>query len=517
MAEVSRTARVLQNARVALIFYCINLFLQFFSRKIFLDYLGAELLGLNTTTQNLVQFLNLAESGIGAAVAFALYKPLIQGSRNEIIEIVSLLGWFYRWVGFLVITGSLVLMAFFPWIFAKAQVPLIYAYGTFVAFLISALLGYFVNYKIIVLSADQKEYKITVETQGIKVIKVFFQMIVIWKLPHGYAWWIAIEVLAAIATSIRLHISVNKEYPWLKSKLSESGELKVKYSFVLEKVKQLFFHKISEYAFWLTTPLIVYCFTTLTVVAIYGNYVTIMGGCLALVDAFSRGFNAGVGNLVAQGDKRLIRKTFLEIITVRVFMAGMLSTGIYLLSESFVSLWVGYQYLMPDVPMLLMTLIYFVQMSRSSDFFLRAYGLFQDIWAPILECSLNIVLSILFGFFWGLSGILFAVLLSQILIVLCWKIYFLCSHGFKEPVRYYLIAYIKKIMLLLCTFFSVRYVFDCMHFEIKNYLDWIKAGGVIIFSFSVVGVFLFTSFDENFRSIMNKIFARLRGNLNHTR
>ena len=58
MAEVSRTARVIQNAKVALFFYCINLILQFFSRKIFLDYLGAELLGLNTTSQNLLQFLN---------------------------------------------------------------------------------------------------------------------------------------------------------------------------------------------------------------------------------------------------------------------------------------------------------------------------------------------------------------------------------------------------------------------------------------------------------------------------
>ncbi len=48
---------------MALVFYFINLILQFFSRKIFLDYLGAEVLGLNTTATNLLQFLNLAELG----------------------------------------------------------------------------------------------------------------------------------------------------------------------------------------------------------------------------------------------------------------------------------------------------------------------------------------------------------------------------------------------------------------------------------------------------------------------
>lgn len=113
MTDISRTGRVIQNAKIAIFFYCIVLVMQFFSRKIFLDYLGAELLGLNTTAQNLLQFLNLAESGIGAAISFSLYKPLSVGNRQEIINIVSLQGWLYRRVGLLVICGSLVLMIFF--------------------------------------------------------------------------------------------------------------------------------------------------------------------------------------------------------------------------------------------------------------------------------------------------------------------------------------------------------------------------------------------------------------------
>lgn len=52
----SRTAKSLKNSVVALLFYFINLGLQFFSRKIFLEHLGAEVLGLNTTATNLLQF-----------------------------------------------------------------------------------------------------------------------------------------------------------------------------------------------------------------------------------------------------------------------------------------------------------------------------------------------------------------------------------------------------------------------------------------------------------------------------
>ena len=73
MVTESRTAKSVKNSVVALGFYFVGLVLQFFSRKIFLDYLGAEVLGLNTAATNLLQFLNLAELGIGAAISFTLY------------------------------------------------------------------------------------------------------------------------------------------------------------------------------------------------------------------------------------------------------------------------------------------------------------------------------------------------------------------------------------------------------------------------------------------------------------
>ena len=92
MSESSRTAKSIKNAKVALIFYFINIVLQFFSRKVFLDYLGAEVLGLNTTAQNLIGFLNLAELGIGGAIAFTLYKPIYEKNTQVINEIVSLQG-----------------------------------------------------------------------------------------------------------------------------------------------------------------------------------------------------------------------------------------------------------------------------------------------------------------------------------------------------------------------------------------------------------------------------------------
>ena len=59
--QESRVKKSLLNARVNLIFYFLTLILSFFSRKIFLDTLGADFVGLTGTLQNLLGFLNLAE------------------------------------------------------------------------------------------------------------------------------------------------------------------------------------------------------------------------------------------------------------------------------------------------------------------------------------------------------------------------------------------------------------------------------------------------------------------------
>lgn len=518
MAEVSRTARVIQNAKVALFFYCINLILQFFSRKIFLDYLGAELLGLNTTAQNLLQFLNLAESGIGAAVAFALYKPLRQGNRQEIIDIVSLQGWFYRWVGLFVIVGSLVLMTFFPWIFAKADVPLIYAYGTFIAFLISALLGYFVNYKMIVLSADQKDFKITSRTQTLKIIKILCQILAVSKFNHGYLWWMFIEAIAAILTAIVLDHCVKCEYSWLKTDISKGCLLRGKYAFILKKINQLFFHKIGGFVLGQTTPLVIFAFSSLTTVAIYGNYLVIMGGCLALVEAFSRGFYAGVGNLVSEGKEDLVRQTFWKILTFKLFLAGTIVSGILNMSESFIGLWVGHEYVMSSLPLMVMTASFFIQMTRTCDIFLSAYGLFKDIWAPIVESLLNLGLSIFFGYLWGLEGILTGVLLSQILVVNTWKVYFLYKEAFNNAsILEYVLAYTKKVIIILFSLVITKFLtYHCINFEINNYFEWIIKATMVTVMYLFISGLLFYKFDLIFRKnsieIISKNFiAKLRG------
>lgn len=510
MAAISRTAKSLKNSAVALALYFVQLVLQFFSRKVFLDRLGAEVLGLNTTATNLLQFLNLAELGIGAAIACTLYKPLFDDDREKINEIVSLQGWMYRRIATVVIAGSVVLMAFFPWIFAKMELPLWYAYASFGVLLFSALLGYFVNYKQVLLSADQKEYKIQYSYKTVMLVKLACQIAAIHYFDDGYLWWLVLEALFAVGAAAALTRVVRRTYPYLRTELSRGRELRRKYPDVTVKIKQLFFHKIGGFALTQTSPVIIYAYASLTLVALYGNYMLIIMGIVVLMGAVFNSINAGVGNLVAEGDRSRILSVFEELFSLRFLIATALCFGVYTLTPAFVTLWVGSEYLLDDMSLALMVATLYINLTRSTvDAYINAYGLFRDVWAPIVEAAINIGLSVLFGYFWGLHGILAGVLVSLLLVILMWKPYFLFRCGLHERVGRYVWMYVKHLAAFAGVWVLSKAAIGLVPLEpSESFGRFLLAGAVYMAIFSLCMTGALTIVSKGFRGSYRR-FARM--------
>ena len=286
MAQVGsydRTKKSIRNSIVAVLLQVVSLLIGFWSRRIFLNHLGTEVLGLNTTATSLLNFLNLAELGIGTAIAVTLYKPIFDDDKESIKEIVALQGWLYKIIALIVIGGSVILSCFFPIIFNKTPLPLWYAYASFGVLLYSNLLGYFFNYKQILLDAYQLNYKIQLSVKLISIFKLVIQAFTIKYLDNGYVWWLVLEVVFATITAIVLSRTVNKTFPYIKESISKPAELRHKYPTVATKVKQLFFHKIAGFVIYQTTPLIIYAFASLTLVAKYGNYLILTSNLTALL------------------------------------------------------------------------------------------------------------------------------------------------------------------------------------------------------------------------------------------
>lgn len=474
MDSNSRTIKSIKNSSISLIFYFINIIVQFFSRKVFLECLGTEILGLNSTATNLLQFLNLAELGISTAVGFSLYKPLYNDDRNSIKEIIALQGKLYRRIASLIIVGAIILMGFFPLIFDKIKLPLWYAYASFGVLLYSALLGYFFNYKQIILSASQQEYKIHYSFKTVNVLKSIAQMFAVWFFPNGYVWWLVLEAVFATIGSYSLHRMTIKNYPYLKESVNAKfTELRKKYPDLTKKIGQLFFHRIGGFALTQSSPLIIYAFSNLTLVALYGNYLIITQGVDMLSRACFNSINAGIGNLIAEGDINKIKRLFDELFSIRFLLVVVICTGVYNLAQPFISLWIGTEYLLGNITLFLMVLMLYIQLFRlAAESFSYAYGLYGDIYAPIVEAVLNIGLSIIGGYYYNLNGILAGAILSQIIIVVIWKPYYLFHKKLIGLGMHYVSLYLKHILIFVGAYLIYQYVMGFIDYNLSA--DWIN-------------------------------------------
>ena len=110
----------------------------------------------------------------------------------------------------------------------------------------------------------------------------------------------------------------------------------------------------------------------------------------------------------------------------------------------------GSQYLFELKTLILMTMICYVAMTRNTvDSYLNGYGLFKDIWSPLTEAVINISLSVILGHEYGINGVLTGIIISQILIILIWKPYFLFHYGFQISIRPYIILNTKCIIPMI--------------------------------------------------------------------
>lgn len=493
-----RTLYSIKNVQVSSIFYIVVLIPTYISRKIFLENLGLDILGINTTINNLLGFLNLAELGIGSAVAFSLYKPLFEGNKKEINHIISIQGWLYRQVANFIIAGAIILMFFFPWIFSDINFPLWYIYIAFIIFLIASLLGYYVNYKQIVLAANQQNYKITICTQGTKIVKLILQIYML-IIYHNYIIWLCIELISALLITYIINRTVKSEFPWLHPIIKEGKRLRKTYPHILLKTRQIFVHKISTIVISQSSPLILYGYASLSLVSILGNYQLITQSIYSFLSGIFNSVSAGVGNLVSEGDRSKIKKVYYETLDSRFWFSSVIAFFIYKAINPFIIWWIGDKYLLDNISLLLIVLTFFLDTSRNTnDVFISAYGQFQDIWSPITEIIIFLGVSIYGGYYYGLPGILCGNLAALIFILHIWKPIFLFHWMFKEKVTNYFrhVAKVLSIILLSLVFSELLMAFSCSRLD--NSFIAIAFSTIGYSFFSLLFFFLLTSGMRNF-------------------
>lgn len=448
----SRTEKSLINARINLLFYTLTLGLSFFSRKIFLDYLGADFLGLTSTINGILGFLNLGELGISAVIGVSLYKPVYDNDQAEINNILSVFGFIYNRIGKFIFGIGILISFLLPFIFGKEYDNLLLVYFIYYTFLITTSFGYFFNYRQILLGVDQKNYVVAKYFNTANLLKTILQMTLAYYFSNLWAW-VWIELIFSLLYCFILNWKIKQEYPWLKSSVKTGQALFLSYQSIISKVKQYIAHLVGSFVLRQTDSILIYSFVGLKMVAYYGNYTVIVAQISALFNTILSSMNAGIGNLWAEGDKKKIIKVFWELMALRYYVGGILVLSLYYLMAPFITIWLGGEYVLDDRILILLLITIYIEQTRGPvNIFLSSKGQFKDVWAPITEASVNLIISIFCGHYWGIAGVLMGTIASLSIIVVIWKPYLLFSSEFKLSIW----LYWKEVFL---NFFGIIFVF----------------------------------------------------------
>ena len=371
----NRTRKSILNAEVGLLFYFLSLFVAFFSRKVFLANLGADFIGLTGTLLSILSFLNLSELGIGLSVSYFLFKPLADNDQQKINEIISLLGYLYKRIGQFILSIGILISLFFPLMFKNNNLPLGIVYFAFFSFLGSNVIGYFINYRQILLNADQKMYLVSIYSQSFNFLKSVLQIFLAIYYKNLYLW-VGIEFLASIVQCIVLNWKINKEYPWLKSDKSKGRLLLKDYPDIIKKTKQIVIHQLKDFLLNKSDEMMIFAFVSLKMVAYYGNYIMIISKLSTMFLTFFSGMAAGIGNLVAEGNKPHIMNIFWQLSSAKYLTAGILVFSLSFLINPFIGWWLGEEYQLSNlIVVLFMINLYIMQTRPIVDMLKHSYGL----------------------------------------------------------------------------------------------------------------------------------------------
>jgi len=501
-----RVHKSILNAEVNLIFYFLSLFLAFFSRKIFLDCLGAEFIGLTGTLGSILGYLNLAEFGIGSCISFFLYKPLQTNNRQDIQEILSIFGYLYRCIGLFIFAGGFIISLFFPLLFGNEELGLPIVYFAFYSFLSSSLIGYFINYRQILLSADQKGYLVAIYFHSASIIKTGAQILLAYLYQNLYVW-VAIELIFSILGCIVLNWKINQEYPWLKTNKNQGKALLKKYPDIIKNTKQIFIHKIKDYILYRSDELFIFAFVSLKMVAYYGNYTMIVSKIGMLFSSVLDSISAGVGNLIAEGNQHNIMKVFWELMTIRHFVAGILCFSIYHFIEPFISIWLGSEYILSRDILLLLSLHIYLSSSRGVvDMYNHSHGLYADVWSAWAELIINVSITLIAGYFWGISGILLGKITSTILIIVLWKPYYLFHSGLHKSYADYWNGAARNFLVSIISIGAAHYMLRYIGINAADgYLSWILYCLTGLFIYMVINLTLILLFCKGAKDSMLRL------------
>ena len=454
----------------------VMILMGFITRKVFVDNVGIEYLGLNGLLQNILGVMTLLEGGFATSVIYNMYKPLAEDDRPRVLALLQLYKKVYLWIAFGIFVFSFALYPFLN-IFVKGGDDLQYVSIVYFIFVFNSLIGYFTAYKWSLINASQQNFKLA----GINLlyqVGLSLAKLLILYYTKNYLFYLLVEALFGVGLNYAIVHKANKLFPYIVTRKKYVVEQSVKAN-IITNMKALFLHKIGGYFMHSTDNIIISSFVGVAVVGFYSNYTLLTGIVNTMVNQVLNSFSESVGNLIASEASQKIYEVFKVTFFVNFIVSSVPVIVLSNMLTPFISWWLGNKYLLDQWTVSVILVNFYIDTMRSTALtFKTKSGIFvQDRFTPLLQGFINVFLSLFFVKLWGLTGVLFGTTIS-LLSIGFWQFPRLCyKYVFKRPLKMYFKTYTGYTFVAMFCLFISKYICNLLSFS--NMLVETLANGLV--------------------------------------
>lgn len=406
-----RTSNSAKNLVASISISVVSIMLGFITRKIFVDEVGVEYLGLNGLLGNILGVMTLLEGGFAASVVYNLYKPIADDDRPAILALLQLYKKVYRYIAIGVAAFGVSLYPFLKYFIADIS-QLQYVGIVYAIFLFNSLVQYFTAYKWSLINVSQKNYKLAginmVYQVGLSVAKIL-----VLYYTKNYIMYLVVESIFGICLNVAIVRKANRLFPYIVNapKYVVAADVKKK---IVTNMKALFLHSLGGYFMHSTDNIVISAYIGVGIVGLYSNYTLLITTIRSFTSQILSSFSESVGNLIASESSDYAYNIFKTIFFVNFVCISVPIVIISTTIQPFMAFWLGEKYLLSTATLCIILVNFYLDGMRSSAYTFKVKsGIFtQDKFTPLMQGIINLCLSILFVRWWGLAGVLAATAIS---------------------------------------------------------------------------------------------------------
>lgn len=499
-----RNKKILINVLVSVLLHITNSILALFVRKVFLIYLGADILGINSVYSSILAFLSLSELGLGMTISVCLYKPLAEKRYDKVSAYMKLLKKIYFFLGGGILIVGVLLLPLVP-LTLTVNLENKFIYISFFIYLLTTASSYFFSYKRTLLYADQNAYIY----QGITIIFKFISNFgYIFALIHtqNYYVYLSVGLLCGIAENLVVSIVCDKLYGNIRI---ACGTITLEdKSVIKEKLKGMLSLRIGNYLIHGADNIIISKFIGTAIVTFYSNYYLIINMLDAICSNFASNVTSALGNLIYT-EKEKLEISIEKILMMQYFIFGITTAAFVNLSTDFINLFFGEEAILPFRVILMMALVYYVNgFSNGIEALRRAEGLFTrdrviNLIVPVLNILISVILVKPLGVCGVLIGTIFCYVIQKMIVLPAYLSYEIREFRATVYYRNFIVyAFLTMLNVFLGWLFTRGMVVD-------NWIEWILKSVIQVLLVIIIDLILFHK-NKIFHEIMLSVKTVLK-------